>query len=234
MNVIDGYGRVFSRSHTPTFSVATQAMTIDKNSWGFNRKASISDYTTTKELVDSLAQVVSKNGNLLLNVGPGADGTISAIFADRLLGMGEWLGVNGDAIYSSRPWNVCQNETDHSREQGSNETVAYYTTGNDQKQLHVIMTKWPDDNILRLRCPLPSNKTQVQMMGWSGNSLAYDRGSPPYGEGTSSQTNVDHRSRSRSLEPNGSGMDIALPLLTPSEIPCQHAWVLVITNLRNV
>ncbi|GKY90621.1 hypothetical protein MPSEU_000035600 [Mayamaea pseudoterrestris] len=211
------------------------AMTIDKNSWGFNRKASISDYMTTKELVDSLAQVVSKNGNLLLNVGPSADGTIAPIFADRLLGMGEWLKVNGDAIYKSRPWKVCQNETDHSIDGGSNETVAYYTTSKDRKQLHVIMTKWPQDNILRLECPVPTSETKVRLMGW-GNA----RGDiQTTGNATSAKINRRIKAISYQLRNQGvfdplSGMDIALPLLTPSDIPCQHAWVLVITKLANL
>jgi alpha-L-fucosidase len=226
-----------------------QAMTIDKHSWGFNRKASISDYMTIKELVDSLAQVVSKNGNLLLNVGPSADGTIAPIFADRLLGMGEWLRVNDDAIYKSRPWKVCQNETDHSSEQGSNETVAYYTTNQDQTQLHVIMTQWPKDNILRLQCPVPTTQTQVRLMGWSGEGHANGETSEVATAPRITRHNASRSTRSsrhqRRLtgltyrrrahgKSEFSGMDIELPLLTPSDIPCQHAWVLVITNLANL
>jgi alpha-L-fucosidase len=63
-------------------------LTIDKNSWGWNRMATIHDYMTVKELVDMLIQAVAFNGNMLLNVGPGADGTLSPIFVDRLLGLG--------------------------------------------------------------------------------------------------------------------------------------------------
>ena len=64
------------------------AFTIDKNSWGLNRNATLSDYMTVAELVHTLIKVVAFNGNVLVNVGPGPDGTINPIFIDRLLGIG--------------------------------------------------------------------------------------------------------------------------------------------------
>ena len=53
-----------------------------------------------------LADIVSKNGNLLLNVGPRGDGRIPDAARDTLLAVGGWLKTNGEAIYGSRPWNV--------------------------------------------------------------------------------------------------------------------------------
>ncbi len=73
-------------------------------SYGYNRAEQLGDYQTARELVMTLVDIVSRGGNLLLDVGPKADGTIPVIMQDRLHQIGAWLRINGDAIYGTRPW----------------------------------------------------------------------------------------------------------------------------------
>mmetsp|Transcript_9059 Transcript_9059/g.20928 ORF Transcript_9059/g.20928 Transcript_9059/m.20928 type:complete len:204 (+) Transcript_9059:307-918(+) len=132
-------------------------LTIDRTAWGWNRNSTYFQYMTARELIHQLIEIVAFNGNLLLNVGPSADGTISPIFVDRLVEMGEWLGVNGDAIYGTRPWPIAQNET------ASN---VFYTS--KKGKVYGIFTEWPVDSLLELRFPTPTAQTKVMMLGVEG------------------------------------------------------------------
>lgn len=74
---------------------------IAKNSWCYTQN---NVFKTPQTILCNLIDVVSKNGTMLLNVGPKADGTISEEDTEVLLKIGEWLDINGEAIYGSRPW----------------------------------------------------------------------------------------------------------------------------------
>ncbi len=74
---------------------------LSNESWGY---IDGDTYKQPTELVHELIDVVSKNGNLLLNIGPRADGTIPEAAQATLLAIGSWLEVNGEAIYGSRAW----------------------------------------------------------------------------------------------------------------------------------
>jgi alpha-L-fucosidase len=76
---------------------------ISVHSWGYVEH---DEYRTATSLLQQLIDTVSKNGNLLLNVGPKSDGTIPEQARTVLLQIGSWLRINGEAIYDTRPFTV--------------------------------------------------------------------------------------------------------------------------------
>jgi alpha-L-fucosidase len=74
------------------------------HSYGYNRNENLEDYKTSRDLILILIDVVARGGNLLLDIGPTADGRIPVIMQQRLIDMGTWLQKNGEAIYGTTAW----------------------------------------------------------------------------------------------------------------------------------
>ena len=99
-------------------------------SFGYNRNEDIRDYASATQLIHLLIETVSLGGNLLLNVGPTADGRIPVFMQDRLLEIGNWLNINGEAIYATAAWRI-MNDGDQ---------VFYTRKGTD---VYAIALRWP-------------------------------------------------------------------------------------------
>lgn len=138
------------------------AMTVDIESWGYRRNAILSDILTPTEILSQLVTTVSCGGNILINVGPTKEGTISPIYEERIRQVGDWLSVNGEGIYSSIPWSY-QNDT-------VNPDI-WYTQNNQATIIYVHSIGWPANDILQIEAPLPNviqGSTTISMLGVSG------------------------------------------------------------------
>ena len=92
---------------TPTFKwESTRGL---GGSFAFNAAETAADMLSPAELIDYLVDTVAKNGNVLINVGPDSYGHIPDIQQAPLLGLGEWMSINGEAIYATRPWSRFKN-----------------------------------------------------------------------------------------------------------------------------
>ena len=124
---------------------------IGWRSWGYIKEESFKD---TNSLIDVLIDIVSKNGCMLLSLGPKPDGTIPEEAQNRLLEMGEWLKINGEAIYGTQPWKTYGiGPTRLEQGGGFNEDPNRRYTGKDirfttrDRTLYAICLDWPGEQM---------------------------------------------------------------------------------------
>ncbi len=123
-------------------------------SFGYNQVEDLDNYMTSDTLVDLLIEKVAAGGNLLLDIGPTSDGRIPIIQQQRLLDMGHWLEVNGEAIYGTSKWEGSKNK-DH-------ENTFFTKKGND---LYVLCTEFPKEKIVINGIGKPQ---EVRLLGFNG------------------------------------------------------------------
>jgi len=112
-------------------------------SFGLNRTEGLSDYSTPEQLIKLLVSTVSAGGNLLLDIGPAADGTIPVIMQQRLMEMGSWLKINGEAIYATRSFIKTKKQQEINTE--TNKTIFFTQKNSD---VYLICLNWPKGEIV--------------------------------------------------------------------------------------
>jgi len=169
-------------------------------------------YKTVNCVIDKLVDIVSKNGNLLLNVPPKADGTLDEETKAILKGTGEWLSVNGEAIYETRPW-VRYGEGPTTTMNKKSNTSPYtakdirYTASKDGKTLYAIVLDWPGAG------PLVLHSVAVKGGGGKVSMLGYDK--PLRFSLTDARQVV-----------------IDVPDLSESQRPCKNAYTFKLTGFK--
>ncbi|MGA2035010.1 MAG: alpha-L-fucosidase [Thermoguttaceae bacterium] len=141
----------------------------------FNQKCA--PYRSMENLVQVFVDIVAKNGCMLLDVSPAADGTIPDQARKMLLAMGDWLKINGEAIYDTRPWIIYGEGPTKGQGGGFSEGADRAFTSQDIRfttkgeTLYAIALSWPKDGKLLVRSlALDAGKvTSVALLGHSGD-----------------------------------------------------------------
>jgi len=138
-------------------------------SYGYNRSDSLENYLSADELIEMLVRIVAKGGNLNLIVNPEGNGNIPEFQLDLLKELGDWLSLNGEAIYATRPYeSLCDNT-----QLGQ---PVWYTGSKDAKYGYAIVFDWPKSETFICSNANIKWETEVYMLGWDKPLKWVDRG----------------------------------------------------------
>lgn len=189
-------------------------------SYGYNREEDSWDYNSTQSLVLQLIDKVSRGGNFLLDIGPDEHGKIPPIMQERLLQIGDWMKINGEAIYNTVRWKTpaqwSEGRKDYSSKSGDmllKITIdpdpgyavkeVFYTYNANSNDLYAILPKYPDTGKLLLKdIELPAGTT------------------------------ISFLSTKEQLKWKQSGghVEIEMPAYNPNKIKAPYAYVIKISN----
>lgn len=189
------HGSVYTPEYQPDLDFEHHAWEESRGmgySYGYNREEDAWDYNSTQSLVYHLLDKVSRGGNFLLDIGPDEHGKIPPIMEERLLQIGDWLKINGAAIYGSERWkNVSQwteGRKDYKARKGEDIMMkltvdpepgyavkeVFYTYNAAKNNLYAVFPKYPSNKILVLKnMPVSGYHGDIHFLS-TGEKLKYD------------------------------------------------------------
>jgi alpha-L-fucosidase len=191
---------------------------LSRGNWSRNRAETLDDYLSERDMLHLLAGTLARGGNIHFDLSPAADGTIPMIQQERLVQLGEWLAVNGEAVYGSQRWSVIHEgppvptHNPHLEQHAgrwrwtaatTTPQVHYTVAGN---VLYAFCLAWPGSH-LTITAPVPGPDTHVALLG---------------------------HDRALRWQATGPGLTIEVPPLSVAELPCRHVWVFKLTGVTNV
>jgi alpha-L-fucosidase len=192
-------------------------------SYGYNRAENIANYRTDRELILMLVDLVSRGGNLLLDIGPTGDGRIPVIMQERLLQTGKWLKVNGEAIYGTKPWGETRQWS--SGEQPKLNTGEFMTK---YEVTDYIERKKPGQAVIEAFFTSKPDAVYAIVPGWPGPTLTLRGVSAP----DSMKPTLLGRNGELKWRKTGDGIAIDLPTPSGDAALAQHAWTVRLPGLR--
>jgi len=217
------HGGIYTPEYQPDLDFEDHAWEESRGmgfSYGYNREEDAWDYNSTQSLILQLIDKVSRGGNFLLDIGPDEHGKIPPIMQDRLLQMGEWLKLNGEAIYNTRRWKTTsqwsagrRDYTDRHGDMLLKITVdpdpgyavkeVFYTYNPTGNNLYAILPRYPQSRKVMLKDMKLPMGTQPDLLS-TGQSLTWKQ--------------------------VGANVEVQLPEYNPSSMKAPWAWVIRIKN----
>ncbi|MFC2123521.1 alpha-L-fucosidase [Bacteroidota bacterium] len=167
-------------------------------SYGYNQSDSLENYLSADELIQMFVRIVAKGGNLNLMVNPDGSGKVPQIQVDLLKELGDWLKINGEAIYGTRPFEqICDNT-----QLGQ---PVWYTMSKDSTYAYAIIFDWPRSETFICRNANIVKGSELTLLGYDKPIEWVDVGKRLWGLSAKVPDEL---------------------LINPDARPCKHAWVL--------
>jgi alpha-L-fucosidase len=194
------------------------------HSFGYSRTERFKDYNSTGSLLYMLIDIVSRGGNFLLDIGPTADGRIPPLMEERLAEMGDWLEVNGEAVYGT---------TTHTPScQWTGGRVQELKHGNYRVKYDVNkLLKNPDEGMARKEALFTRKGEALYAICpvFPDETLTLDNMTAKPG---AKVTFLGLDSPALQWIQEGANLVITMPKVNPSRMPCRHAWTFKISAVE--